>query len=118
YHLTALFYFLFGDNDTTARLAPALIGLAMVGMTYYFRRYIGRIGALAAGILITIGPSLLFHSRYIRDDIFIAFFLMVWIYGAFRYLESSERRWLIAVTLGAVLGILAMEAHFISGAIL
>lgn len=118
YHLTAFFYFLFGDNDTTARIAPVLAGLGIVWITYYFRRYIGRIGALAAGILITISPSLLFHSRYIRDDIFIAFFLMVWIYGAFRFLETNERRWLIAVTLGAVLGILAMEAHFISGAIL
>jgi uncharacterized protein (TIGR03663 family) len=122
YHVTALFYFLFGHNDTTARLAPALIGIALVGMVYLFRRYIGRTGALMAGVLITVGPSLLFHSRYIRDDIFIAFFLVVWVYGSFRYLEarpeSAGRRWLLAVTLGMVLGILAMEAHFISGAIM
>jgi uncharacterized protein (TIGR03663 family) len=118
YHLTALAYFLFGDTDATARLVPALAGIGVVGMAYFFRRYIGRIGALLAGVLITISPSLLFHSRYIRDDIFIALFLMVWIYGAFRYLETQERRWLVAVTLGMILGILAMEAHFMSGAIL
>ncbi|HMN27538.1 MAG TPA: glycosyltransferase family 39 protein, partial [Caldilineaceae bacterium] len=122
YHLTALAYFLFGDSDTTARLGPAILGIGVVAMAYFFRRYIGRTGALMAGILITISPSLLFHSRYIRDDIFIAFALMVWIYGAFRFLEAQPaqlaRRWLFAVSLGMVFGILAMEAHFISGAIL
>jgi uncharacterized protein (TIGR03663 family) len=122
YHLTALSYFLFGDSDATARLVPALVGIGVVVMAYFFRRYIGRTGALLAGLLITISPSLLFHSRYIRDDIFIAFFMMVWIYGAFRYLEAQPegagRRWLFAVSMGMVLGILAMEAHFISGAIM
>ncbi|RIK41937.1 MAG: hypothetical protein DCC55_10415 [Chloroflexi bacterium] len=122
YHVTALFYFLFGDSDATARLAPALLGIGLVGVVYLFRRYIGRMSALMAGVLVTISPSLLFHSRYIRDDIFIAFFLVVWVYGSFRYLEarpeSAGRRWLLAVTLGMVFGILAMEAHFISGAIM
>lgn len=118
YHLTALFYFLFGDNDTTARLGPALLGIGIVAMAYFFRRYIGRIGALLAGIMLAVSPSVLFHSRYIRDDIFIAFFLLVWIYGAFRYLETRQTKWLVAVTLGMAFGILAMEAHFISGAIL
>ncbi len=118
FHVNAFFYFLFGDNDTTARIFPALCGIGVVWMAYHFRRYIGRTGALFAGLLLTISPSLLFHSRYIRDDIYIAFFLLVWIYGAFRYLDTSQRRWLFAVALGMVFGILSMEAHFISGAIL
>jgi 4-amino-4-deoxy-L-arabinose transferase-like glycosyltransferase len=87
-------------------------------MAWRFRRYVGRIGALVTGVLVTISPSLLFHSRYIRDDIYIAFFLMVWIYGLFRYMDTRERKWLAWIMVGMSLGILAMEAHFISGAIL
>ncbi len=118
FHLNALAYFLFGDDDATARLFPVLAGIGIVIMTWFFRRYIGRVGALIAGILITISPSLLFHSRYIRDDIYIAFFLMLWIYGAFRYLDTRQPKWLALVMVGMAFGILAMEAHFISGAIL
>ena len=118
FHANAVAYFLFGDNDTSARLFPVLTGIGIVAVTWCFRRYIGRTGALVAGILLTISPSLLFHSRYIRDDIYIAFFLLLWIYGAFRYLDTRQRRWLVLIMVGMSLGILSMEAHFISGAIL
>ncbi len=118
FHANAFAYFLFGDNDTSARFFPVLAGIGMVAMTWFFRRYIGRTGALVAGILMTISPSLLFHSRYIRDDIYITFFLMLWVYGAFRYLDTRQRRWLTLIMVGMSLGILSMEAHFISGAIL
>lgn len=118
FHMNAVAYFLFGDNDATARFFPVLAGIGIVVMTWLFRRYIGRTGALIAGVLVTVSPSLLFHSRYIRDDIYIAFFLMLWIYGAFRYLDTRERKWLPLIMVGMSLGILSMEAHFISGAIL
>lgn len=118
FHMNALAYFLFGDDDATARLFPVLAGIGIVLMTWFFRRYIGRVGALVAGVLITVSPSLLFHSRYIRDDIYIAFFLMLWIYGAFRYMDTRERKWLSLIMVGMAFGILSMEAHFISGAIL
>ena len=49
YHLTAFFYFLFGDSDFTARMAPALFGIGVIGMVYFLRRYIGRWGAIFAG---------------------------------------------------------------------
>ena len=73
YHLTAFFYFLFGDSDYTARMVPALFGMGVIGMMYFLRTYIGRRGAIFAAVMVTVSPSLLFHSRYIRDDIFMAF---------------------------------------------
>lgn len=121
YHLTALVYFLFGDSDTTARLAPAMMGMGVLWMVYLYRRYIGRIGALAAGVMVTISPSLLFHSRYIRDDIFISFFTCVWIYGAMRYLDvqSNKRfRWLVVMVVSMALAFATMENAFIHGALL
>jgi uncharacterized protein (TIGR03663 family) len=121
YHVTALFYFLFGDSDTTARLAPALMGLGVMAVVYLYRRYIGRLGALAAGVMVAISPSLLFHSRYIRDDIFISFFTVVWIYGAMRFLDepSTKRyRWLMVMVVSMALAFTTMENAFIHGAIL
>ncbi len=121
YHVTALTYFLFGASDTTARLAPALMGLGVMWMAFQYRRYIGRIGALAAGVMLAISPSVLFHSRYIRDDIYISFFTMVWIYGAMRYLEvrqPSRFRWLALMVVSMAFAFVTMENSFIHGAIL
>ncbi|MEZ4620126.1 MAG: TIGR03663 family protein [Caldilineaceae bacterium] len=118
FHMNAIAYFLFGDNDTTARLVPAIFGIAVIGMMWLFRRYIGRLGALTAAILITISPSLLFHSRYIRNDIYIALFMLIWIYGAFRYLETRNPRWLMVMALGMAWGFITKENHFMNGAIM
>src|SRR5206468_2782582 len=48
FHLNALMYFLFGDNTVTARLQPALLGTLFIGMPYFLRRELGRIGSLCA----------------------------------------------------------------------
>lgn len=121
YHITALTYFLFGDSDTTARLVPALMGMGVLWMVFLYRRYIGRVGALAVGVMVTISPSLLFHSRYIRDDIFISFFTMVWVYGAMRYLDVQNRkryRWLMVMVVSMGLAFATMENAFIHGAVI
>ena len=118
FHMNAFIYFLFGDSDFTARLAPALFGIGVIWMTYLLRTYIGRTGAIMAGILVTLSPSLLFHSRYIRDDIYQAFFILVWIYGAFRYLDLRRPRYLFVMVAGMAFGFVTMENHFIHGAII
>lgn len=118
YHLTAFVYFLFGDNDFTARLAPVLFGMGVIFVVYLMRGYLGRTGAIVAGIMVTIGPSLLFHSRYIRDDIFMAFFTILWIYGAFRYVDARRMRYLAIMVAGMAFGFATMENHFIHGAII
>src|SRR3954454_23320476 len=69
FYLTALAYLLFGDSDFTARLAPALMGTIMVALPYGLRAQIGRAGALAAGALFAFGPTVLYFSRFAREDI-------------------------------------------------
>ncbi len=121
FHVNAVMYFLFGDSDATARLGPALAGIGVVWMAYPYRRYLGRLGALAAGVMLTISPSLLFHSRYIRNDIYIALFVMVWIYGAFRYLDAEpgqRKRWLAVMVLGMAPAFVTKENAFMAGALI
>ena len=68
--------------------------------------------------MVTISPSLLFHSRYIRDDIFMAFWTLLWIYGAFRYMDQRKFRYLAIMLVGMAFGFATMENHFIHGAII
>ena len=50
FYLTSLMYLLFGDSDFTARLAPALMGTAMVPFAALLRGQLGRVGAFAAAV--------------------------------------------------------------------
>jgi predicted membrane-bound mannosyltransferase/DNA-binding beta-propeller fold protein YncE len=118
FHMTALTYFLMGATDATSRLVPALFGIFLVGIMYAFRRYLGRTGAFVAAVLITFSPALLFHSRYIRDDIFIATWTTLWALGAFRYLETRRFRWLTFMALAMAFSFVTMENSFITGAIM
>ena len=58
FYLTAVMYALFGDSDFTARLAPALMGTAMVPLPCLLRRQLGRAAAFAAAALLAFGPTL------------------------------------------------------------
>ena len=46
----AFTYFLFGASDFSSRIPAALFGVAAVALLYFFRRWLGRAGALAAGL--------------------------------------------------------------------
>ena len=66
FHITPLFYWLFGPSDFSARLSVALFGVALVGIPYFFRPWLGRIGALFASVFFLISPFITYYSRYIR----------------------------------------------------
>src|SRR3972149_293689 len=54
FHMTALSYFLFGDNDFTSRLYPAILSIGLVLFPILFRRWLGRWGAILASIMMLI----------------------------------------------------------------
>jgi uncharacterized protein (TIGR03663 family) len=57
-----------GTSDFTARLAPALAGVALTAMAVLLRRRFGRQAAFAAGALCALSPNLLYYTRFCRDD--------------------------------------------------
>lgn len=57
-----------GTSDFTARLAPALAGVALTAMAVLLRRRFGRGAAFAAGALCALSPNLLYYTRFCRDD--------------------------------------------------
>lgn len=102
YHINALIYLLFGTSDYTARVAPAIFGLAMVPLPYLLRARLGRSGALVASFLLAISPSILYYSRSLRHDIFAAFATLLLAVSLWRYVEDRQPRWLYAAV-GALL---------------
>jgi uncharacterized protein (TIGR03663 family) len=104
FELNALVYFLLGATDATARVAPALIGTILVGLPYLMRDRLGRTGAIAAAALLTISPTILYYSRFIRHDIYQIFFMTLLVVGAFRYLAEKKNRWLYLAVVATSLG--------------
>ena len=115
FHITALFYFLFGDNDFTARVATALFGVALVILPYWFRPWLGRLGALSASFMLLISPGLLYYSRYIRHDIFISVWTVLMILAFFQYMRTRAGRWLFIGAAAVAFMLSTKEVAFIHG---
>lgn len=115
FHITALMYFLFGDSDFSARIGPAIFGVAMVILPYWFRPWLGRLGALATSVMILISPGLMYYSRYIRHDTFLDFFTLLMILAFFQYMRTRAGRWLYIGAMGVALMLATMEAAYIHG---
>lgn len=116
FHMNALFYFLFGDTDFTARIYTAVLGVLIVMFPLLFRRWLGRVGAVLAAIMLLISPQILYYSRYIREDIPTIFFTLVFIYGLFQYVDGAPPRrpvWLWVVAAGMLLMLASKELAFI-----
>jgi predicted membrane-bound mannosyltransferase/DNA-binding beta-propeller fold protein YncE len=113
FHIVALTYFLLGASDFTARIPAVLFSIATVWMVWYWRRYLGRTGALIAGFLLVISPYMLFYGRYVRNESFVGFSGIVLLYAMLRHLEVGGKKYLYMVALAQVLHFASKETSFI-----
>jgi len=116
FHLVALSYFMFGDNDFTGRLSQALFAIAAIAFVWNYRRYLGKTGALIAAGLMVISPYMLFYGRYARNEAYVMLFGVVTLWAILRYLESGQARYLIWLTAVTALHFTAKETSFIYAA--
>ncbi len=114
FHATALVYFLFGTSDYTSRVAPAIMGVALVLMPYFLRKWLGRYGALATSAMFAISPGFLYFSRFIRHDIFAAFWEMLLFVAIIRYLEARGNLYLYLACAALALLFSTKEVAFIT----
>jgi uncharacterized protein (TIGR03663 family) len=115
FHANALIYFLFGDSDYTARIVPALFGVFMVMSPLLLRRWLGRLGAIIASVLLLISPSILYYSRYIRNDIYIAVFTILLVAALFHFIQSHRPGWFLLGAAVLMLSLATKENAYIFG---
>lgn len=113
FHIIAGSFFLFGDSDFTMRLPMALFGTALVATPLLLRPRMGQVAALAAATMLAFSPTLLYFSRFARNDIFIAVFTIVLIGAMFRYVDERRDRWLYVAAAAIALGFTAKENMYI-----
>ncbi|MCI0843979.1 MAG: TIGR03663 family protein [Chloroflexi bacterium] len=91
---TAFMFKIFGDTDVTARLGYVLFGTALVAVPYFFRDYLGRTASLMAAVMLAVSPTILYFSRFGRNDIIMAFFASALLMLMWRYIHEGHRRYL------------------------
>ncbi|MFH2103518.1 MAG: flippase activity-associated protein Agl23 [Chloroflexota bacterium] len=117
FHMMTLSYALFGDNDFTSRIPAAVFSVAIVVVAVFaFRRYLGRLGAMVAGVLFLISPLMLFYGRYARNEVFIVFWGLLTIYAILRYLDRGEKWVLFLFTLVNALHFIDKSTSYIFAA--
>lgn len=107
--VTAAAFKLFGDSDVTARLMPAVFGVLLATLPFAFVRQIGRTGAIAAGLLLAISPTMLYYSRYAAPDIYLAFFTLATAIIILRYLAAPDRAYLYLLAIALAFAVVSSE---------
>jgi predicted membrane-bound mannosyltransferase/DNA-binding beta-propeller fold protein YncE len=113
FHIVALTYFLFGVSDFTSRIPAVLFSIGTVAMVWYWRRYLGKWGALIAGLLLVISPYMLYYGRYVRNESFVGFSGIVMLYAMLRHLEVGGKKYLYILAAALALHFTSKETSFI-----
>ncbi len=106
-----------GVNTFTVRIPAATLGTLIVAMPYFIRDYLGKWGAWLACLLLAVSPSMVYFSRFAREDIYMACFTMVLVVGMLRYVRDRKMRWLIIAALGFAFSYATKEATFLTIAV-
>ena len=113
YHLTALTFFLLGDNDFSARVMPVLFGLILIASPFLFRQWLGRRGWIITSVLFLISPVIAHYSRVDRHDIYVEVCVVLVALAIMKYLTTRRANWLYFGVAMLAFAFTAMETTFI-----
>jgi len=122
FHIIALVYKIsgllgapdYGVNMTTVRIAAATLGTVIVGLPFFMRDYLGKLGAWLACFLLAISPSMVYFSRFAREDIYMACFTLLLVVAMGRYVRSRKGLWLVIAAGAFSLSYATKEATFLT----
>jgi uncharacterized protein (TIGR03663 family) len=106
-----------GVNTFTVRIVAAVLGTVLVGLPYFLRDYIGKIGAWLASFLLAVSPSMVYFSRFAREDIYMACFTLLLVVATGRYIRERKMRWIVLGASAFALSYATSEATFLTMAV-
>lgn len=104
--LDSLLFTLFGASDFIARFPSVIFGTLLVLLPAFFRRDLGRSGALIASALLTLSPSVVFYSRTLDGIVPAVTCALATILFISRYVETRAARDLYRVGASAAFALL------------
>lgn len=90
YYISLLFSKLFGLNTISVRSSMAIFGVLMVILAFFLRPYVGKVGALAAGLFLALSPGMVFISRYFIHEIFFVFLALAFVLSILLFIRNEK----------------------------
>ncbi|MGI6022974.1 MAG: flippase activity-associated protein Agl23 [Methanoculleus sp.] len=111
YYTAAGIFSLLGDSDLVGRILPALFGTLLVPLLYPIYRlgYLDQKQTLVAALFLAVSPSMVYFSRFLRNDIYIAFFTLALLVALLYYFERGQMRYALLAGAAAGLGMSTKE---------
>jgi len=98
YFATAALFKLFGDSEIITRLLVVAFSLIGIYVAIKMERWMGK-GAWIFALILIFSPSILYYSRYFRNDMIVLPSFLVAIYTYLRWVESERERYVYLATL-------------------
>ena len=106
-------FLVFGDSDYTSRLLYAVLGTVLVALPFFFRPRLSRMGALFTATLLAFSPTMLYFSRFARNDILMAVWTLGLIIAMWRYIDEGKNRYLYIASALLALAFATKETAYI-----
>lgn len=90
YYISLFFSKLFGLTTVSVRMSVAVFGVLTVILVFYLRPFIGKIGALGAGLLIALSPGMVYISRYFIHEIFFIFLALGFVLAVLLFIRNEK----------------------------
>jgi uncharacterized protein (TIGR03663 family) len=108
-HVNGLLFPILGASDFTARLPVALVGGLLPLAAWLFRERLRRSEVVALALFLAANPVLLYYSRFMRNDVLLAAFMLFAVGFAVRALDADDPRLLLPAGLALGLGFTTKE---------
>lgn len=88
--VSAVIFLLLGDSDATARLWSAVAGTLLLLAVWRLRDRLGNLAACLAVVFLAVSPTLLFYSRFNRNDVPFTLAALVFVLCMVRFLQQTR----------------------------
>ncbi len=107
-------FWLFGATEWTARAVPAMFGILLVLLTFFWRRWLGALGWLFAVAIFVFSPSFTYFARMLREDSYTATWTLLAATGFAGYVLHRGRPWYYAFCAGLAMAFATKESTYIT----
>tara|TARA_Y100001970_G_scaffold42421_1_gene52881 strand:+ start:18291 stop:20552 length:2262 start_codon:yes stop_codon:yes gene_type:complete len=118
FQLVSLSFFFFGDSEFSLRFPMALVGSIIIFLPILMKDRLGHLGSIFASLMLAISPSILYFSRFARNDIFMLFIFLLLVIAMWKYFSNKDSKWLYIFSIFMAIGFITKETQYIFVAII
>jgi len=120
YYISLAFAKVFGLETVPVRASVAIFGVLTVVLAFFLRRYIGKVGSLAAALFLALSPGMVYISRYFIHEMFFVFCSLAVVVAVLLFIDKRRSGlfaniWMLLILLIAFLPSVLNMANALGG---